>query len=351
MSQKTPVKKPATARNERSFRENIELECLAMADYALANGKEVAPDLIAPLADLQDDTAEKKPSTATLADIHVKLAQAIAPVRPATLVFFDDERKHKTLFEFLGPITLIQRLMVIGVLSLIGLIATSLSTYVDGDPSRFSLFHNQGISLLVNQMFLLFAAGIGASFSNLYLANQYVVKGIFDPSYESSYWMRFTLGLLAGIIIATLVPIEGSPGEVANLASAGGAAADSTGTTSGGGPGALGGFGKPLLALLGGFSAQFVFTTLNKLVNTATQFITGDAEAALASREAAMQASVGKQKVENRLQLLSKISTFKSKLDAGGDLKDLQAELNKIQQDLIVPGSVKPSDGNDGDDA
>jgi len=54
---------------------------------------------------------------------------------------------------------------------------------VNGSPDGFSLLKNSGMDLLLNELFLLSAAGIGASFSNLFQANLFVRNGTFDPVY------------------------------------------------------------------------------------------------------------------------------------------------------------------------
>ena len=35
--------------------------------------------------------------------------------------------------------------------------------------------------------------------------NTYTLKAAFDPLYEPSYWTRFALGLIAGVLLADLV--------------------------------------------------------------------------------------------------------------------------------------------------
>lgn len=57
---------------------------------------------------------------------------------------------------------------------------------------------------------------------------------------HSSDWVRFNLGLIAGMVLAVLVPID-------------------TGSKT---------FERPLLALLGGFSASVVYRILQRLVDT-----------------------------------------------------------------------------------
>lgn len=54
--------------------------------------------------------------------------------------------------------------------------------------------------------YYLAAAGLGVSFAALYKANTFIANGTFDPTYHASYWIRFFLGLIAGLILAIMVP-------------------------------------------------------------------------------------------------------------------------------------------------
>ena len=42
----------------------------------------------------------------------------------------------------------------------------------------------------------------------LFEANKYVVASTFDPKYESSYWIRFVLGLIAGLLLSKFVSLK-----------------------------------------------------------------------------------------------------------------------------------------------
>ena len=55
------------------------------------------------------------------------------------------------------------------------------------------------------QLHFMSAAGLGASFAVLFEINTYTLKAAFDPLYEPSYWTRFALGLIAGVLLADLV--------------------------------------------------------------------------------------------------------------------------------------------------
>lgn len=249
---------------------------------------------------------------------HSQLSQLIAPAKPRSIhLLYHDEKKGGRL-RFLGPIPLVRQMMVIAILSLVGLFAMGLSPQVDGDPKKFSLFTNDGVSLLFNQLFLLFAAGIGASFAALFQANRYLKEGTFDPIYETSYWIRFVLGLLAGVIIALLVPIEKGdiPGRELDLQ----------------------GFGKPILALLGGFSADVVYRVLTKLTEAVESLVRGDVKGMAATKERELRAKVNEQAVQKRLALAASLTKLHQK--AGGlEHEEIRKEIERLQSELILPGS------------
>ena len=97
--------------------------------------------------------------------------------------------------------------------------------------------------LLINELYFLSAAGIGASFFILFKISHYIVNNKYNPKYESYYWIRFLLGLIAGLILASLIPeIPLIPEEDLSLA-------------------------RPALALLGGFSTVGVYSILESLMN------------------------------------------------------------------------------------
>lgn len=70
------------------------------------------------------------------------------------------------------------------------------------------MFDLQGTDLLYVQAILLAASAIGASFAGLFKANSFVTQGVYDPKHESSYWVRFVVGLISGITLTQLIPIN-----------------------------------------------------------------------------------------------------------------------------------------------
>jgi hypothetical protein len=138
--------------------------------------------------------------------------------------------------------------MLIAVIILLGLFIGLASTHWVNTKSG-DILNSHGWSTLVNELFFLAAGGIGAAFAALFRAYTYISDGTYDPKYESSYWIRFILGMMAGVLLPALVPI--GSGSSAN------------------------GLSRPILALIGGFSAALVYTILQRLVDVVASLFQG----------------------------------------------------------------------------
>jgi len=298
-------------------------ECNAMVKYALGKGLKIPNEIVENIQKCEhgivatvDSTEQKDPNISEcivlLNQVHSQLSKIVAPAKPKTLALFEKEEKD-TFVKFLGPVPLVRRMMLIAIFSLIALVGLSSSTYVNGDPSSFGLTTNSGTSLLVNQLFLMSAASIGTSFAALFQVNDYIKNATYDSMYESTYWVRFVLGLLAGTMLATLIPIE--------------RLGDANSTTNG--------FGRPLLSLVGGFSASVVFRVLTRLTTAIESVFQGDVKEVLASQEITNNMKLEQQNIQNKLQLLNQLKTLQSSMNAGSDSKALIDELNQIQNSLL----------------
>ncbi len=73
------------------------------------------------------------------------------------------------------------------------------------------------------------------------------------PTFASEYWVKLALGIIAGLLLAELIPVSQVPIDLAN-----GASETTTQST----------MQKPLIALVGGFSASILYTILNRLTET-----------------------------------------------------------------------------------
>ncbi len=269
------------------------------------------------LAGLTDDGARQ------LTRIHNRLADLVAPATPKAILLLATEEAKGGFWLFLGAVPLIRRLLATAALSMIAFVAVSLSKHVNG--LNFDLLKNSGMTLFLSEFFLLTAASIGASFTNLFEAQRYVKGGTFDPKFESSYWVRYVLGLMAGTILALLIPIEA-------LAGSGG---------EGRGADIFVQLGKPILALLGGFAARAVYSILNRLVTTMESLVAGDASAAAAAHEQMAKARSIQRDIENRVGLSARLNTLEQTISETPDPAEMRKALARLRQELISGEDVE----------
>ena len=289
----------------------VELECQAMVNHAFGKGLKVPVKLTRSL-EQQGRNNSDDVKAEQLTSIHNQLAELVSPAKPITIMLMANETEKASFFLFLGRVPLIRKMMMVAILSLIVLIALSLSSYINNENMVTSMFDMQGTRLLFVQAILLASAAIGASFAALFKANSYVTAGCYDPKFESSYWVRFVVGLIAGIILTQLIPL--------NLDSVAEAAGNATGSTASGvSHAAL----RISMALVGGFSANLVYTLLDRSVETISSFV---------APSVPEDPEIVKQSLQNQFNL------EKIKLIA-----ELSAELNQIQQQVIIDEAITQS--------
>jgi len=282
----------------------IERECEVMVKHAFAKGVNVPLKVIKTLQQ-QKHNHDHEVKAEKLTFVHNNLAELVAPAKPETILLMADETEKGSIFLFLGRVPLIRKMMLVAIASLTALISLSLSQYINNENMVTSMFDMEGTRLLYVQTILLAAAAIGASFSALFKANAYVTAGSYDPKYESSYWVRFVVGLIAGIILTQLIPV--------NLDAVAEAAGNASGTSASGvSHAAL----RITMALVGGFSAHLVYTILDRIVETVSSFI---------SPPVAEDPEILKQSLQNQFQ--------QDKLQW---MTELSSELNVLQQKLII---------------
>lgn len=198
--------------------------------------------------------------------------------------------------------------MATTVISLVGFIWISLSPHVNTQSVAKGILADQGIDLFLNLMFFLSAAALGACFSNLFEANKYIIKGTYDPKYESSYWIRFVLGLIAGLMMATLIP-------------------SSLETTK---SPAVGFLTVPLLAMLGGFSASLFYRILERAVTTIDTLLTGNADKSADKNAEDRLQKQNQQQVQEKKQIVEELLALKAEIKEGAANKKLTSTIDKI---------------------
>jgi hypothetical protein len=188
-----------------------------------------------------------------LAALHLTLTKLIAPARGASLVLLAEQRQAHPVLQTFGPVPQVRWMLATAVLSLVFLLGTALSGDVNPENIAKGLLNLRGVALIKVETFLVAASAVGATLANLKQLNRYISDCNYDPRYDSSYWSRLVMGLISGVILSQVVfgSLIGSDST---------AASNATG-------GALEGFGQPILAIIGGFSAELVHDILTHLIN------------------------------------------------------------------------------------
>ncbi|HLP59186.1 MAG TPA: hypothetical protein VK186_10170 [Candidatus Deferrimicrobium sp.] len=312
--------------------EQLILECEAMAKYAFASGLVVPGKTIQVLESFSRKKAAVEepagdaagitetngvdgliPDIRPLIGVHEKLVKIVEPAKPRTILLLDEERQQNGIFKFLGPVAFIRRMILAAIICLVLFVFISLSPEIGNQPGSWNLFESSGWSLLLKELFLLSAAGLGASFTALFKANRYIIEGTFDPKYESSYWIRFSLGFIAGMILATLIPIEKS------------LEAD---------------FGKPLLAMLGGFSADLVYRIISRVIESLESLFRGDNKSLLQAQKQNAMARAAEEDAQNRFKVAANLMKVQQDIDAGMNPEDVKKKMGKLMDDMVGVDTV-----------
>jgi hypothetical protein len=309
-----------------SLKEQLFKECATMAKYALASGKKIPQGTIEIIQKFAmepkpdpDKSAAKNPAdlqnVKQLINIHEKLARIIMPATPRAVLMMETEAAKSSFFKALGAYPLIRRMMLAAIISLLIFIGVSLTPYVNNSKTAGDIFQSSGIPLLLNLTLYLAMAGLGGSFAALFKANKYIVKGTYEPKYDSSYWIRFVLGLIAGLFLAVVIPINKNLSD--NLEA----------------------MGKPLLALLGGFSASIVFRILTRLLESVESLVTGGKAEAVEAKEKEMLTRITAEDLRNRSELAAELFKTLQETASSSDPEEIKAKLNELQKKLSMTDS------------
>src|SRR5215470_1665417 len=255
-------------------------ECEAMVRHALGTGIVVPADIMerldqalsapdgpvaiaaperraAPPGDAAAPTASAVETSrfGLLAAAHAGLALAIAPATPEAVLLMADEReRHPARSEF-GPLPLVRQMLDLAILSLIALLGVCISPVVNTANMSKTLLELSGYPQLMIEAFLISAASLGSCFANRQRINSVVSDGTYDPRVQSTYWTRWVMGVISGVVLSQIVY-------------------EFFLTHSGNEPTvhAVPAIGQPILALLGGYSVDFVHGILKRAINTVANF-------------------------------------------------------------------------------
>jgi hypothetical protein len=307
------------------LRRQLYMESKSMAGYALKKGKPVPVSVIKNIEAFEDYSSigdvksqsqqiRKELDITALVDSHALLVSLIDPATPQTILLLDREQESGRFLKFLGPVSLIRQLMVVTVVSLFLFIALLASPFIDGATLAEDVLSAEGLEQLTRLVFYVSAAGLGASFSALYIANDYISKGTFDPCHQSSYWIRFSLGIIAGLLLALLVSEKSIQSDDGLLSS---------------------GILRPLLAILGGFSADLLHSFLDRMVQTFKSLFEGSSQNLLDAKTQETKIKLAGLEIDGRMKLAQNLMQMQQQIGTETDPEQVKQQLNEILQNLM----------------
>lgn len=324
------------ARNQADFYRQVYHECRAMANFALSSGLNLTPNLAAnisamfaqpqpsPKTTASEEAEPPAPEAVTLplqklVELHLEMTQVVAPATPRSILLMAQEENSR--WRFLGSVPLVRQMMLLALGSLAGFILVGLSPDVTVDQVNVSILNQSGLPLFLNEAFLLCAAALGASFANLFEANRYCTRGTYDPKFNSSYWVRYVLGVIAGLILSELLSSEIVMGGAQPGADAANSAVANLASTP---------MLKPTLAMLGGFSSDLVVRILNRLISSIETMLSGDPREQTRTHIAAARDQAILESDRDKVVLARELAEMKSKLAQGSDPTEASKQLDDI---------------------
>lgn len=312
-----------------SLKEQLVRESCAMVRRLVTNGVRVPPSAIQAADQFETALEQNQPIDMTaLAGTHERLSRLVAPARPGTLYLLDvtyHQRGREP--SALGPIALVRTLVRVAMVCVAVFIVLSVVAVVDAHP-EVGLTENGELGIIVRvileRVFWLAAAGIGASFAMLFQLNDEITQRTFDPDQTASYWVKFFLGLVAGFILVALVPVDSTPDTGAEV------------------------LGPPTIALLGGFSASAVYRILTRMVEALESVFTGGPREQAAAAEKAASTRAAEESSQARMAVAGQLVEIQQQLAAGVAPQDAAAHLKQVVAALVpasseFPGALPPA--------
>lgn len=315
--------------------DQIYRESRAMAEYALARGIKIATSVVRTIEFFEksngsdiDGSGKKRPVRGNmeideLIRVHESLARLVEPATPRTILLLDMEQEVSGFWKYFGPVAMIRHMMVAAIISLGLFVLIGLSEDVNSTVGEMkSILDYHGVELLKNLCFYLAAAGLGGSFAALYKANSYITKGTFDPTYQTSYWIRFLLGLISGLVLSIILSEKAFKGvEEGGLLE----------------PGII----RPLLAMLGGFSANLLYTVLSRLVETLESLFAGSTKSIIDAQKQEAKNLVANDKVKVNMRMASNLMKAQQELDGITSPEKVREKLNQLINELVPSDDVE----------
>lgn len=222
--------------------EEIKEELENMLSFAMRNGKVINTELN-PLIESNnlDD----------LINAHNILSKNIAPATPKSIKYLKKLNTSDNSRTIFSKLPIIRNLIILALIFLMLFIGTSLSELVNKASLAKGVLDNNGASLLLNLLFICATSGLGVVFYLLKSVSEGIQKGTLMPEQSIYYVGLIVLGIMSGLILSEIVSTYNN-GESLTV------------------------FNSCVLALVGGFSSDAIFSVLQGIINKIKAVFTSD---------------------------------------------------------------------------
>lgn len=209
------------------------VEINAMMAFAANKGLTINPEVVALI---KSETIED------LVDAHNMLCANVAPATPKSIMYTTRIREKNRGKKFFRQIPLVRNLIILAILFLVAYVWLGQTDYVDNESLDKGVLDNKGTSLVLNLCFLASIAGLGVLFHLLKQVSNSVLNSTLVPEETINYISQILLGIISGVILSEVIVLYTQDPTEINL------------------------FNKSVLALIGGFSSDALFSILEGLI-------------------------------------------------------------------------------------
>ncbi|TVQ30476.1 MAG: hypothetical protein EA356_15045 [Geminicoccaceae bacterium] len=289
-------------------------ECEAMLAYAAASGLVLDDETRSRIGLLDVGIVQRRElAMSELFDLHGRLARLVEPATPRGLELMRWDAQRYPRAHRLAPVPALRSLLLIAVVFLVAFCAVGVSGLVTtATVERSLLSFESRLELAALLLFYFSLAGIGATFKALYDAYQFVQEGRYDPRLESTYYIRIGLGLISGLLLAQVLNQFVAAGEGLAL-------------------------GKPLLAILGGFAAQVVYSALSRLVEAVESVFRADLRTQLQLQEREQRANRQAAEAARQATIAGKGAALAAAIERSDDATRRRALVGELMEN-VLPG-------------
>ncbi len=216
--------------------EELKKDINDMLSYASYNGIVINSEIS---QSIQGDSIDD------LLKTHNLLVENIHPATPKSIRYIRSIQSSKgNNYSIFFKYVEIRNLLLLGICFLITFITLATLDYINYEDLQKGILQKSG-SIIYNLMFLVSISGLGVIFHLLQNINQSLIKNTLIPEESMSYLPKVILGIMAGLFLSEIILLFDANG----------------------GQGTIMAYNKMILALVGGFSSEGIFSILQAIID------------------------------------------------------------------------------------